>query len=102
MFNVNMQISNFKREMRRAMLEIDDIADDDINAKMDFANELLRNVTPVDTGFARSRWKVRKYILLPGGEITNDADYIARLNQGSSRQAPAYFIEQALMAARII
>ena len=102
MYGVSLKVVDFQKEIRRAELEAEKIADDDVNARIDFATNLLREITPVDTGFARSRWRNRKYFFSPGGEITNDADYITRLNQGSSSQAPAFFIEQALMAAKII
>lgn len=52
----------------------------------------LRDRTPVRTGETRSRWTPTE----SGSaiEIDNDArDVIARLNDGSSTQAPAGFIE---------
>lgn len=101
-FNVSMRVVNFEQELQRAVLEMEDIADDDIDQKMDRATQLLREVTPVDTGFARSRWVNRKNIILPGGVIENDAPYIVFLNQGSSRQAPAFFIERVLRTARLV
>ncbi len=51
--------------------------------------------TPVDTGYARSRWKTAEV-----GEVfvtTNDAPYIEHLNAGSSKQAPAHFVEQVAL-----
>ena len=50
--------------------------------------------TPVDTGNARSRWVVAE--LGPQIDITNDAPYIMRLNDGWSKQAPIGFIERAI------
>jgi len=47
--------------------------------------------TPIDTGLARASWNVDKK-----GEVfnvKNDVDYIQYLNQGTSEQAPARFIE---------
>jgi hypothetical protein len=58
------------------------------------ANNLLVDLeknTPIDTGYARSEWKLKgtgERI-----EITNEAPYIEYLNRGSSKQAPAFFIE---------
>lgn len=52
----------------------------------DFEDELIRN-TPVDTGYAKSRWKKTRR----GGKksvLTNDAKYIEYLEKGSSKQAP--------------
>jgi hypothetical protein len=51
----------------------------------------LSAATPVDTGYAKSRWRQE------GKAIVNDADYIDRLNAGSSKQAPAYFVEATVL-----
>lgn len=51
----------------------------------------LINVTPIDTGLAKASWSIKskdKSI-----DITNSTDYIQYLNEGSSKQAPARFIE---------
>lgn len=51
----------------------------------------LRDATPVDTGYARSRWKTTEV-----GEVflvENDAPYIQYLNAGTSKQAPSHFVE---------
>ena len=101
-FGVSMRVVNFRQELRRAALEAEEIADEDLDAKLRFANNLLRRITPVDTGFARSRWKYSSNLFLPGGVLENDAPYIIYLNQGSSKQAPAFFIERALQASKIL
>lgn len=75
--------------------------------------------TPIDTGYARSRWvkfdksetatPKLKYLVLkrPLGifnfnvvefELSNDAPYIDELNKGHSKQAPSFFIEQTIIA----
>jgi hypothetical protein len=51
----------------------------------------LKAATPVDTGRARDGWKVS------GNSIENDVPYIEQLNEGSSQQAPVYFIETTLL-----
>lgn len=51
----------------------------------------LREATPIDTGFARSRWSIHEV-----GDVfvvENDAPYIQYLNAGTSKQAPSNFIE---------
>lgn len=48
--------------------------------------------TPVRTGRARSGWKYRD------GKISNDVPYISALNMGASKQAPAHYVERALLA----
>jgi len=56
----------------------------------------LREATPVDTGHARDSWsKQKKSANLIS--IKNDASYIKRLNAGSSKQAPSYFIEDVVL-----
>jgi hypothetical protein len=48
--------------------------------------------TPVDTGKARASWRIE------GKEVVSDVAYMADLNDGSSAQAPSYFIERAILA----
>lgn len=73
----------------------------------------LKQVTPKDTGYASSRWDYyksqelrfsfslqNKFLIKLSKEsvlyIENDAEYITYLNAGSSRQAPAFFVEQTI------
>lgn len=51
----------------------------------------LEDATPVATGKARRSWSVARQ----GNVFTvaNSVPYIQYLNQGSSKQAPAYFVE---------
>lgn len=51
----------------------------------------LKASTPVDTGEARDGWKLEK------NKIVNSVTHIKSLNEGSSLQAPSYFIEMALL-----
>lgn len=53
--------------------------------------EALQNVTPVDTGLAKDSWKMSKND--NGYKLVNDVPYIETLNKGSSKQAPAHFVE---------
>lgn len=50
----------------------------------------LRAATPVETGRARDGWR------RDATGIRNDVPYVGRLNAGSSRQAPAGFVEAAI------
>lgn len=52
----------------------------------------LKEVTPVDTGEARDGWR------LEDSTIVNDVEHISDLNEGSSEQAPKYFIEETLLS----
>lgn len=53
----------------------------------------LAKATPVDTGVASHGWQIRD------GKIVNDIDYLSELNAGSSKQAPAFFVEKVILAA---
>lgn len=58
--------------------------------------EDLRLATPKDTGAASESWAKTDQKKLTF-EITNDKDYVKYLNAGSSRQAPANFIERVAL-----
>lgn len=99
MSNINLRV-NFSKELARIKKEVKKNINDSIEERTAFATESLARVTPIDTGYARSRWEYQ--IVEVNGErvgvINNDAPYIEQLNRGSSKQAPAYFIEQTLVA----
>jgi hypothetical protein len=52
----------------------------------------LKEATPIDTGEARQGWRIE------GKKIVNEVEHIEFLNNGSSQQAPAYFVEKTVMA----
>lgn len=56
----------------------------------------LAAATPVDTGEAAAGWKVED------GRIINEVEHIGKLNEGSSRQAPAHFVEHTVLASPIV
>lgn len=90
-------------------------------AKIELALRIHSNLimtTPVDTGFARSNWVISvgtPIQELPGNNqivlqeksmevtdpiyISNNTPYIGYLNEGSSRQAPAGFVNVAIHKA---
>ena len=103
---VNIDVSDFKKEMRRVRAEVNSMAFDEIEDRMDYSVKTLKIVTPVDTGKARSGWSYkanrdRKNAFL-SGFIKNDVSYISQLNNGTSKQAPKYFIEQVLSTIGIL
>lgn len=51
----------------------------------------LAAATPVKTGNAQRGWRYNNL------QIVNDVDYISNLNAGASKQAPAHFVEAALL-----
>jgi len=102
---VTTKIVNFDKELQRIEDEIRQIATQDSHQMIDKATEELRTVTPIDTGEARSGWVNTKQKDLLGqkvGTISNPVDHIAVLNDGHSKQAPRYFIEQVLSKIGII
>jgi hypothetical protein len=74
-------------------LKADYASNESVIAKAAFKK--LVETTPVDTGKARDGWKLTKKS--KGFLIENPVSYIKKLNTGSSKQAPAMFIEQALL-----
>lgn len=59
--------------------------------------EEVRQLTPVDTGYAKSRWKFTPTEVLGAPNIiTNDAPYIIYLENGHSSQAPNGMVKVAM------
>jgi hypothetical protein len=80
--------SKAKRDLRR---EIPQEASLKVVVRKKQLMSALKAATPVDTGRARAGW----HMTMRG--IENEVPYIGRLNQGSSKQAPALFIERTLL-----
>jgi hypothetical protein len=104
---VSLEVVNFNNEMRRVTEEVKNIGNADIEFKVKYATRTLRQVTPVDTGEARRGWQSTINRTTFGqeffsGTIFNEVEHIAVLNQGSSRQAPKYLIEQVLSTIGIL
>jgi hypothetical protein len=59
--------------------------------KAEMVNALI-DATPVDTGEASRGWTTTP------SSIVNSVPHIAALNLGTSKQAPAYFIEQTILS----
>lgn len=86
-----MSIANVNREFERLRNSQKSIV---IVSTRQRVNEMvteLKQRTPVDTGLAQSSWKTTD--TEKGVDVRNDVEYIQRLNEGSSKQAPAHFIE---------
>jgi hypothetical protein len=84
---------NFNRNKLRKQLE--DEQEKLLAGVVEEVVDRLASVTPVDTGLAQQSWfsvkDGRAYV------ITNSQDYVKYLNQGSSEQAPANFIESTVL-----
>jgi hypothetical protein len=99
MLKVSLEIKDFKQELSRIKREAQSLINAEITEITEFSTQSLIDVTPVDTGFARSQWKFDVKTNENGdsvGVISNGAPYIKRLNDGYSRQAPRFFIEKTL------
>lgn len=55
----------------------------------------LEDKTPVDTGHAKASWGLESSS--DGFKVSNSAEYIEYLNNGSSKQAPAFFVESTAL-----
>lgn len=121
---VTHNINSFANRIRKVARDIEPAVDDTLRKVALVANQTLIMATPVDTGRARANWQVsinatvdsetgdtnaqaaierNKGVIADyqGGEIIiqNNVPYIEALNNGSSSQAPAGFVEKALQAA---
>jgi len=107
MTKISLEVVNFDRELKRIEEEIRQLSNIEIEERIDYATDQLRIVTPVDTGKARKGWFNRKFknVLnrrFSEGVIENPVEYVPALNQGHSKQAPRYFIEQVLSKIGIL
>ncbi len=114
-----------KADTKRVTVALDRFASKVITGlTLDITANLVQS-TPVDTGFARANWipkiglshfgvagsrtgvttgaqtagiaRVATYKLANGKVfITNNVDYIGKLNEGTSKQAPAFFVQSAI------
>jgi hypothetical protein len=91
---ITLDLSDLTRKLpeivKQSVAELQDVRN---KVALDIFNDLVLT-TPVDTGKARNGWQIDD----AGGvvEITNNVEYIAKLNDGHSAQAPAGFIEAAV------
>jgi hypothetical protein len=91
----NISVKGIEREFAKLLQSRD--FESKKQARIEVSNMVseLRQQTPVDTGLARASWKSSesdKYFL-----VENTTDYIQYLNEGSSKQAPARFIESTAL-----
>ncbi len=108
-FDISLKgIKNLAAKISREYARIVD--DGASEKKQELLNDLIR-YTPIDTGYARSRWMVsynkeaQANFTVTGSfllknysfTVSNDAPYIKYLNMGSSKQAPPFFIEKTIL-----
>jgi hypothetical protein len=96
---LNIKFKGLKREFAKLHDEVTAIVSEDSREAADELLSQLKAATPVDKGHARDSWRVDEDYVDPVTQetriaIINDAEYIDELNRGTSRQAPARFIER--------
>jgi hypothetical protein len=84
-------ISGIDSVMKKLTSEVAAISKTEVDATKQKLLNRLREHTPVATGNAQRNWK------LEGSAIVNHTEYLSNLNAGSSKQAPAFFIESAVL-----
>jgi hypothetical protein len=114
---------NAKEAEKAGRLLVETVAEDIFGLALEVHGNLVE-ATPVDTGHARINWTptlvAPSRVEIPGADpgaavdpvaalgpaspgdamvIANNVPYIRRLNEGSSPQAPAGFVEKAVEAA---
>ena len=93
--HVKMSVTGIDAEFRKAELALKRQSTLGTAAAVGAMVADLRRETPVDTGYAREHWNAVP--TLKGWNVSNPAPYMDRLNAGSSRQAPARFIESTVL-----
>jgi hypothetical protein len=74
------------------IVNVNSIKEKVFDKKLKIAITALKEATPIKTGKARDGWCIVKH------SIVNDVNYINKLNNGTSKQAPKYFVEQTLLS----
>lgn len=89
-------ISNIEKEFLRINRESTNKIKLDLEQESKTIVQELKDATPVDTGNARNHWK-GEVVSNDKVVIENTVPYIEKLNQGSSKQAPAFFVESVAL-----
>lgn len=87
-----MPVKGVQLTMKSISAEFKNLVQEGKLREMDQLVNELKEATPVDTGEARDGWHH------DGKSIRNDVEHLKYLNEGSSKQAPAHFIEQTVLA----
>lgn len=85
------KVRGVKETLRELEIKVAKQKDIALHKEIEKTLEELKAATPVDTGEARDGW------YSTGHSIENDVEHINILNEGSSKQAPAHFIEQTII-----
>ena len=95
---IKFRFRKVKKEFERLEDEIGIVARGLTQEEAEDLLDNLKQATPIDKGNARNSWSINSPTETFDKEteitITNSAEYIEQLNQGSSRQAAPRFIER--------
>lgn len=89
---MRISIENIDSEFRKISQQVEKESKAYLDIKSEELLKDLKEATPVDTGRARDGWELVKGVDV--NKIENDVPYIDRLNHGSSKQAPPFFVEK--------
>ena len=95
-------VTGIDATLTQADRDFERLADIELRTRTFNATNDARLATPVDTGRARNSWRVDKQgedltTRLDRYRVRNIVNYIEDLNMGTSRQAPANFIEESFL-----
>jgi hypothetical protein len=86
------KVKGIKSTLRKIDVEFSRFEKDNKSKILNSLINRLIEATPIDTGNAKENWK------LESNKIINETEYISYLNEGSSQQAPRFFIEKTVLA----
>jgi len=92
---MKMQFKGIDATFKDAMRQHTKLSEPQIRRRLASMLVMLEASTPVLTGYAQSRWKIDGSY--PRFRVLNDAAYIEYLNRGTSKQAPAFFVESVAL-----
>lgn len=88
-------VSGISAEIKKIRSEFQSQAQKNLTKQTEAFVKDVAQATPIDTGKARHGWVAEK--TREGYEVKNEVPYIEFLNQGTSKQAPAHFVEATAM-----
>ena len=92
---ITVKWKGIQETFRSVFKSVDTLTNKELRKRVTAMVLKLKALTPKDTGFASSRWEISGQV--PRLRVINDASYIEYLNQGSSKQAPSFFIESVAL-----
>ena len=88
-------ISGLKEVLNQVKSSVKKEHDNQVSSVATKMKAAIVDATPIKTGKAREGWKLEREA--NGYAVKNDVEYIEHLNAGTSKQAPAHFVEQTAL-----